>query len=101
MRCPRTGLRHLQIAALILVAALAGCSSERQVARARTLLAQDQPEEAIRFLDRKLPKISDRKNLSAAYVVLGDALVRVGRVQDAFSAYAKAMQTVPEAIEPQ
>lgn len=101
MRCPRIGLRYLQMAALILVAALAGCSSERQVAQARRLLDQDQPEAAIRLLDRKLPKISDRKNLSAAYVALGDALVRVGRVQEAFSAYAKAMQAVPEAIEPQ
>jgi tetratricopeptide (TPR) repeat protein len=81
--------------------ALAGCSAERQIERARYLATHDQPEEAIRILHRQLPKINDPKQLCEGYVVLGDALVGLGRVPDAFNAYEKAMRTEPSATAPQ
>ena len=80
---------------------LAGCSAERRIEQARYLASHDQPEEAIRILHRQLPKITDPKQLCEGYVVLGDALVGLRRVPDAFTAYEKAMRAEPTAITPQ
>ncbi len=80
--------------------ALAGCSAERQIAQARYLADHDQPEAAIRILHRQLPAINDPKQLSEGYVVLGDALIGLGRVPDASTAYEKAMLAEPRALAP-
>ena len=81
--------------------ALGGCSADRQIERARYLASRDHPEEAIRILHRQLPKITDPKQLCEGYLTLGDALVGLGRVPDAFTAYEKAMLAEPRALAPQ
>lgn len=101
MRYPRAGVGICASVLLAFLMALAGCSAEKQIARAQYLASHDQPEEAIRILHRQLPKITDPKQLCEGYVALGDALVGLGRVTDAFNAYEKAMRAEPNALAPQ
>lgn len=87
--------------ALAFLVLLGSCSVEKNVGRARKLVDRDQPEAALRILDRDLAKLSTPASLSAAYLVQGDALARLGRVREAFEAYQKARDAKPDAIEPQ
>ena len=85
----------------LLLLLLGGCSADRDVARARALVDREQPEAALRILDRHFAKLSTPASVSAAYLVQGDALARLGRVREASQAYQKAMDARPDAVEPQ
>src|SRR5206468_3749394 len=91
--------RLLLVSFSVALVIFTGCGSGRAIKKARELLAQDRPEEAVRILDRAMPALQDARMLSNAYMTLGDALARLGRIGDAFSAYQRSMALDPDNID--
>jgi tetratricopeptide (TPR) repeat protein len=79
----------------LLLALVLGCNSDRDLKRAEALLSGGRPEEAIRVLDKSLPGLRDQAEAAQGYTLLGDALVRIGRVTEAFTVYEKASALDP------
>jgi tetratricopeptide (TPR) repeat protein len=71
--------------------ALLGCSNKRQIEKAQVLVDEGRPEEAVRAVDRLLSRLDKPQEQSRAYLVLGDALLKLGRTSDAFNAYQNAL----------
>jgi tetratricopeptide (TPR) repeat protein len=71
--------------------ALLGCSSKRQLEKAQNLVDQGRPEEAVRAVDRLLSRLDKPQEQSRAYLVLGDALLKLGQTSEAFNAYQNAL----------
>lgn len=82
---------RLWACALLCCLAILGCSARRRLDRAQVLVDQGRPEEAVRTIDRLLSRLGKPEEQSRAYVVLGDALLKLDRTSDAFNAYQNAL----------
>lgn len=92
---------RLTAAPLLLLTILAGCASDRPLDKAKRLLAEDRPADAVRVLDRIVGTLKEPTEAAEAWMLTGDALVRLERVSEAFSAYDKAIAVDPKNSEAQ
>ena len=81
--------------AMIALSLLAGCSTEHGIKQAQAALAQGKPEEAVRTLDRTLPEVTDPHQRAQGFLLLADALYKLGHVSDAVNAYQRAAMLDP------
>src|SRR5512146_291600 len=86
----------LPLFTLLLIALGLGCStSARDLVRAARL-EKDNPEQAVQTYQRGLPKLRDAQRRSQVLYRMGECLLRLDRITEAFAAFQKATETDPK-----
>lgn len=75
---------------------ISGCNQQKRLDDAATLVGEGRHADAVRLLERTLPKLEAPADRVRGYLILADAFVRLGHVTDAFAAYERALLLDPE-----